>query len=194
MKRAFSLLEVIVAGALSLLLLVVLTRTLIPIMRHSRQSVAQLELSQLAHLISQRLLEDLQSAPSSAIHLPSSGSPTLFAIQPLERTTATGRPVYQDGLYIYSLRLEQGLLSRRLCTPADLSLDHPGRFTETQLNDFYLSAQQPARVLVSRVLREFSLTALSPHRPQMIHFHFLLGNNSKEYRFDEVVALRNGER
>ena len=52
MKRAFSLLEVIVAGALSLLLLVVLTRTLIPIMRHSRQSVAQLELSQLAHLIS----------------------------------------------------------------------------------------------------------------------------------------------
>ena len=187
MKRAFSLLEVMVAGALSLMLLLVLTQALIPIMGHTSQSMVHLELSQLAHKISQRLLEDLQSAPSAALHF----GPQQWAVQPLERTTASGRPVYQDGLIIYSLQLEQGRLTRKRCNPAELSLDRPARFTQTQLDDFFQASAQPARTLVSGVLREFSLTPLSP---QMVQLRFLLGAHSKQYRFDEVVALRNGQR
>ncbi len=189
MKRAFTLLEVMVAGALSFMLLVVLTQALIPLMRHTSQSMEHLELSQLTHKISQRLLEDLQSAPPSAIHF----GPEEWAVQPLERITATGRPVYEDGLIVYSLRLEQGQLWRKRCNPDDLSLDHPTRFTPAQLDNFFQASAQPARTLVSEVLREFSLAPL-PQRPQMVQLSFLLRGHSKQYRFDEVVALRNGER
>jgi len=193
MKRGFSLLEVMVAAALSLVLLLVLTQALIPIMRSSSRAVDHMELSQLTNNISQRLLEDLQSAPFPAIQFPPTGNQTYFAVQPLERTTASGRPVYSEFLCVYSLNLDRGQLIRKRCYPTDLPLDHPSPFTAVQLGDFFQASPQPARTLVSEVLREFSLARVSPQRSQMIRLKFVLRSNSKQYNFDEVVALRNGD-
>ena len=193
MRRAFSLLEVMVAAALSLVLLLILTQALIPIMRSSSKAVEHMELSQLAHSLSQRILEDLQSAPFTAIHFPPAGSQTHFAVQPLERTTASGRPVYSDSLCVYSLDLDRGRLLRKLCFPVDLPLDHPSPFTAAQLGVFFQASPQPSRTLVAEGLREFSLARLSSQRAQMIRLQFLLKAHSRQYRFDEVVALRNGD-
>ena len=191
MRRGFSLLEVLVAACLGLIALLVLTQLLISVMRSSGRAVEMLELSQLAQSISQRISEDLQTAPASAIALQSSEG--TFAIQPLERTTATGKPIYSSEIRIYLLDLSQGKLQRKLCPVSGLPLEHPTQLTPAQLSQQFQTSTQPARYLANGLIKTFTLERLSAERTEMIKLQFSLGLHSRTYSHQEVIALRNGD-
>jgi type II secretory pathway pseudopilin PulG len=191
MKRAFSLLEVLVAGFLGLMALLVLTQVLIQVMRSSGKAVEMLELSQVAQSISQRISEDLQTAPAAAIALQSSQG--TFSIQPLDRTTATGKPIYSSEIRIYLFDLKQGKLQRKLCPVSSLPLEHPTQFSPAQLSQHFQASTRPARYLANGLIKEFNLERLSAERSDMIKLQFSLGLHSRHYSHQEVIALRNGD-
>lgn len=181
-RRAFTLLEVSVASTLGLLALLVLVWTLIPISRSSARTLEQLELSRLTHLASQRLLEDLQSAPPSAISWPIQG---YFSLHPLERTTASARPVYASN-WIGYCTLDHSL-RRKLVTASGLPLDSGHLPSLAELTSAFDSGG--SKLLIAGWLHEFHLQRVGQRSLQL---RLVLRAGQQSYGFDEVVALRNG--
>ena len=186
-----SLIEIMVAAVLGLLALSILTSALVPMMRNTQRSMQRFELSQLAHIASHRLSEDLQSAPSRAIGLPNGSSH--FCVQSVQKVTDTGKPVFSDELSVYSVDLAKGRLSRKLCKPADLTLDAPTNYTSTQLADFSNNLAGSTRILLKDCLKEFELKAAAPNTPELLQLKFRLQSNLGSYSVEETLALRNSE-
>jgi hypothetical protein len=181
-QRAFTLLEVSVASTLGLLALLVLVWTLIPISRSSARTLEQLELSRLTHLASQRLLEDLQSAPPAAIGWPNQG---YFSLHPLERTTASARPVFASS-WIGYCTLDHSL-RRKLVAPAGLPLYHGHIPALAEFTNAFASGG--SKLLIAGWLHEFQLHRVGQRSLQL---RLVLRSGQQSYAFDEVVALRNG--
>lgn len=157
-----------VAASLSLMVLTILLLTLLPISRSSARTVTQLELSHLAQLASQRLLQDLHSAPLSTIAWP---EPERFQLRPLERTSATGKPILADYQVAYSSH-DQSLLRWEI--PSNPAL-RPG----------------PTKTLLRGCLQSFDLHKLGQQTLEL-RFQLRSGNISQDFR--EVVFLRNEAR
>lgn len=157
-----------VAASLSLMVLAILLFTLLPISRSSASTVTRLELSHLTQLASQRLLQDLHSAPLSTLAWP---QPDRFNLRPLERTSATGKPVLADYQVAYSSR-NQSLLRWEI--PSDPAL-RPG----------------PTRTLLRGCLQSFDLHKLGQ---QTLELRFQLRSGKISQEFKEVVFLRNEAR
>lgn len=194
MKRAFSLLEVLVAVALTALALLLFAQILLPLARSSRTAIQRQELSQLAFLISQRVLADLQSCTPGAITLPDSptGDTQSFSVQPLVQVGVSGKPIFSDTLWLYRVDLRRGTLERKAHRPVGLRIDQPTRWTPQQLESFWQTSATDSRRLVAGVLTQWTLRCLHPQRPAQLQCRFQLTQGSQNYTFDEVVALRNG--
>lgn len=190
-SRGLTLIEVMVATVLGLLALSILTSALIPMMRNTQRSMQRFELSQVAQIASHRLSEDLQSAPPRSIGLPNGSS--YFYVQSVQKVTDTGKPVFSDQLILYSVDLAKGRLSRKLCKPADLSLDGSSSYTPAQLADFSSNLAGSTRILFSDCLKEFELKAASLNTPELIQLKFHLQSNLGSYSVEETLALRNSE-
>lgn len=191
MKRGLTLVEVLVAAGIALVILLLLSKVLISIVRSSNSAVENLELSQVGQALSQRIIDDLQTAPRQAIRLP--GAHRLFSIQSLERTTATGKPIYSPNLLVYWVELDKGRLSRRICRPAALPLDRPSLLEPGQLTLEFQRSSEPTRILVGGLLKKFQLWRPTPERADLLELSFELQLNSKIHQHTEVVALRNGD-
>lgn len=191
MKRGQTLVEVLVAAGIGVVILLLLSKVLISIVRSSNNAVENLELSQVAQALTQRIIDDLQTAPGQSITLP--GAHPLFSIQSLERTTATGKPIYSPNLLVYWVELDKGRLSRRICRPAALPLDRPSLLEPGQLALEFQHSSEPARIVVGGLLKDFQLWRPNPERADLLELRIELQLNSKIHRHDEVVALRNGD-
>lgn len=193
-RRGFTILETLVAATLGILALSILTGTLIPMMRTSRRCMGHLQLSQLAHLTSLHLSNDLQSARPDGIQIPAWAAPATghFCLQPVQQVTDTGKVVLADHLILYRVEVATGSLTRRLCKPPDLALDSPTAYSPLQLADFAQSLPGQSRILLHGVLSEFDLHWISGQRKELVRLKYLLKSNDSQYSFEEVIALRNG--
>lgn len=120
-RRAFGLLETLMAMALLLILLTLLAQVLVPMGRGTRRGATQIELQQLAQVAMDRLAADLSSAPRAGINLvpptnPAS-DPTLLSIQPLTTVTSTGGQEWSTTLFLYRHDPVERKLYRRQWPP-----------------------------------------------------------------------------
>lgn len=194
-RRGFSLIEILVAAVLALLVLTILTSALIPVMRNTQRSMQRLELSQLAKSASARLLSDLQSAPPGAVALPGvgTGGVSYLAIQSIQKVTDTGKSVYSDELMVYRIDLTGKNLTKKICRPADLSLERAFNYSVLQLADFHQNLPGSVRVLLNGCLREFELIAPVDGRPDLLRLRLGLESSLGRYTLEESIALRNSQ-
>ena len=191
-RRAFTLLEIMVASSLGFLVLAILVLALVPLLQSSRTSLQKLELSQTSLRIRQRLIEDLQSVPPLAINYPAPGPVSHFSLQPVDQVSSTGTTVYANALIVYELDLPNGRLSRRECRPSGLAIDYPNSYNESQLQTFFTQSNLPARVLAAGILTQFQLTSMTSQRQQLKNLHLELQGGGQKFSWDETIALRNG--
>lgn len=103
-NRAFSLLEVLMVMALTVILLALLAQVLIPMGKGSRKGAQQIELQQVGQVALDRLVADLSLAPLEGVTLikpATTGARTLLAVQQLADVTATGGQQWKTTLNVY---------------------------------------------------------------------------------------------
>ena len=188
--RGFALVEVAVASALGLLALTILVSALIPLLRTTRTSTSQGELSHLAQLTRLRISEDLQTATPEAIQL---ASADYFSVQPVDQASDSGHRLYASELLVYRINLAEGSLTRLRCSPPSQPVDHPATYTSLQLQGFFNNSQGQRKTLLRNRLQQFQLAPSQIQRPQLLRLQFLLQQGSLQYQCSEIIALRNGE-
>ncbi len=108
----FTLVEILLAGSLLLVLVVLAAEVLLPMARGSRRASEQIHLQQLAQLSLERISNDLACAPLEGVTLVSlPGGGNALSVQRLADVTAQGDQLWKDSLSVYWL----DPLTSRLC-------------------------------------------------------------------------------
>ncbi|MGE0491528.1 MAG: PilW family protein [Vulcanimicrobiota bacterium] len=193
-RRAFTLLEVMVAAGLFLIVGLILVNLLIPTLRTAGRTSQRAQLQQQGLLAGRWLVDDLQLAAAGGVGIRS--GPDVLAIQPANDLSADGVVVWQQELVVYYVADRR--LWRRTWAP--------GRVPSMALN---LSTNQPTRPGPAQLLQLVSQLDASP-RPiaanvdsftvthagsgaavaSPITIELELSEGQERYRLRKVTALR----
>jgi len=203
--------EVLVAAALTLLLLTMLFMFLVPSMRASMLGMARAEMQQEAHRAAGRICGDLQLSVSTGVSLtpPSQESPVYVGITRLGGVQSQGGQVFQlweDSLVVYGWQGEGSPLVRKVwkaSTPPALGLaldgSRPLKVPQASLRRVAEEALLPG-VILAKGVEAFSVrgagTGTTPSSPLLIRLvlrrEAATGRTAPErYEVMRSLTLRN---
>lgn len=117
-RRAFTLIELVVAAALAALVLGLGSAYLVPALRATSRSAARVELEQRAVVALSRLVNDIEHTAPAGMSLRSS-APVCVAVNRLDEVRPNGDLIWSDAYVIYYHDSVNNLLIRRLWPPGD---------------------------------------------------------------------------
>lgn len=175
------------AAALGALALLVLVQLVIPVLSHSRRGSARVELMQAAMLATQRLADDLQTAPVQGVTLL---APDRLSVQPVNAVTDTGVALYEARVLVF--RVDGRSLIRDTFEGPELSRQHLAdpAFLQQLLN------RPPTRsqALVQNLVRRFEVSLGDSHNPVHLRLELQHGeDDSLRFEHQEDVFLRNSD-
>ncbi len=189
-RRAFTLIEVLLGGALLMLLLILLAQVLLPIATGARRGTQQIELQQLAQVSLDRIVRDLARAPLEGLAFVS--GPPILAVQPLADVTGAGDQAWSDRLSLFWLDPASRQLRYRSWPPGPPNLarapalNGPFAPTESELRQLVTGVNDSNRVLATHVeLFEVDLSAAAPT------VRLLLTVQNQRFELMRSINLRN---
>lgn len=164
MKRAFTLLELLVTMTLLTLVVALGLAFLLPVLRASTRGTLRVEMEQQATVAMNRLVTDLRRTSVSGLSLRSGPDPVAVAACPVSGPDLrAGQPgpvqpdgtvVWSDFFILYSWTAAEAKLKRREWPPGAPS---PGPLETSILNPRHLSADRMAEILAQPAPREIVL-------------------------------------
>lgn len=193
MKRAFTLLEAIVAGAMLLLLLALTTRALISALSTARRGEQSASLQNQAAVSLNWLTADLRQTKLPQVTLYSSSDrAALGLVRFSDRATSTGMLVWEQNLVAYSWHRPTGRLTRRLWPPQPpalsltLSPGYPAQVTSDQLRQIAETEVTGQRLLATRLkLFEVVLQA------DLMNLRLLLEDGAVKFQMERSLCLKS---
>ncbi|MBI3927350.1 MAG: type II secretion system protein [Armatimonadetes bacterium] len=201
-----SLIEVLVAAALSLMLLGLFWTFLVPAFGYYVRGAARAELQQSALVAGEKVVADLRRSAPGGISIRSAGtdSPTVLAVHPLETVTADGTQVWSDQLTIYFWWASDGRLWAKKWPPGppeagfSVQSDKPIRVDEATLLEVAQERNGTETMLAENVAR-FEVVDAAPEpgisRPVTLTLEFEKETSSGPQRLtvSQDVFLRNSQ-
>ncbi len=190
LPRAFTLIEVLLGGALLLLLFLLLAQVLLPMATGARRGTQQIELQQLAQVSVDRIARDLARTPLEGLTF--SANPPILAVQPLADVTGAGDQAWSDRLHLYWLDPTTRQLRYRSWPPGPPGLARSPAVdaafvpTSSELQQLVAGVSDSNRVLAGHVERfEVDLAAAAPT------VRLLLTVQDQRFELVRSVNLRN---
>lgn len=187
MRRAFTLVEVMLGSTLGLMLLGIFVMILIPLVRYGSWTSGRATLVQAAVLLGDRLGSDLQRATLSGVTIDSGA----IAIHPIAGATDSGTAVWDSELVLYDWDQTRGDLLRCPWSPTDPNVSvGPMRVTAADIRSA-MSANQPHR-LVQGIVKDFSVTGTAPLIIKVTMETPVPGRTPIQFQYQREVMLRCG--
>jgi type II secretory pathway component PulJ len=197
-RRAFTVLETLVAAGLGLLLLVLTFRFFVPALKISLRSQERTGMQQRCYLALQKIRADLSLTNAAAVSLATLTPPSILAIQPMELETMENRPTYQLRLVSYHVSPQKHLLRRVWQPPPTLGVtfeaSRPHRLDATQLGQLAgLTSGWFETRRLSPDVEEFSLGSAvpPPNIANPVRVKIVLKSGDDRCQMEQTVFLRN---
>lgn len=197
-RRGLSLPELLVASAISLLLLGILYRVFSVGYRIGHRELNRSSTEQGLLLMGQRLERDLQTTTASGVSLSADGRTVVT--HPLGGVTEAGRHIFEELLWIWSWNSEEEVLTRlELTKLTEVEFNGTAiRFTPSQLARLDEMGERRPRHTLDRV-KEFKVANPSGLEPPLVGSPLSIliarrtgvSDSERVYTYEMLLRLRN---
>ena len=197
--KAFTLLEVLVAGAIAFLILFLTVQFVIPAMKLSQRTQGRTQMQQGAYTALQKIAQDLQESNAAGLSFRAPdlvSNVTILVTHPLSAQLLEGRPVYLPRLISYTLA-SSGSLQRKIWQPPPsgltLQADQGRRLDASELLNLAAATGEYESRQVCRDVYEMSISSSvpPPNWGNPLRLRLALRQGQDSFVLEQVRWLRN---
>lgn len=192
------MLEVLLAGVLSLLVLAIISWILVPLTRNTRTTTVRAELQQLGSVTMDRMLKHLRQSASVGVSSYADASHTVLAVHPLVDLSSSATQVWSDHLELFLWDRAQSQLRHRPWPPEPPSLGWIPQTTSTRrLTPTEMAGLAGATgPVLAAFVENFTVGGFSPEGVFTPPMELRLELRKENVRFEiaQVVLFRNSAR